>query len=89
MRLFSWNVNGYRAVLNKGFENFFKEQQPDILCIQEAKVDKTQIEINDYGYNFYLNSALKKGYSGTAIWSKEKPIKVEFPKIGADIMDDE
>lgn len=89
MKIISWNVNGYRAVLNKGFEDFFKNEMPDIFCIQEAKVSKEQIEIDDYGYNFYLNSAEKKGYSGTAIWSKKKPISVKFEKIGIEELDKE
>ena len=89
MKLISWNVNGYRAVLNKGFDDFFKKEMPDILCIQEAKVNSDQINIDDYGYNFYLNSAIKKGYSGTAVWSKQKPISVDYAKIGAKEMDDE
>ena len=89
MKLMSWNVNGYRSVLNKGFEEFFEKEKPDILCIQEAKVSENQVEINNYGYSFYLNSASKKGYSGTAIWSKEEPLSVDFPRIGAGVMDDE
>lgn len=60
MKLISWNVNGYRAVLKKGFNEFFKKSMPDILCIQEAKVSKDQVDIDTYGYNFYLNSAEKK-----------------------------
>lgn len=87
MKIISWNVNGYRAVLNKGFEDFFKKEKPDIFCIQEAKVSKEQIQIEDYGYNFYLNSAEKKGYSGTAVWSKEKPISVKFEKLGVEELD--
>ena len=89
MKIISWNVNGYRAVLNKGFEEFFKSIDADIFCIQEAKVSKEQIEERNYGYNFYLNSAVKKGYSGTAVWSKEKPLNVEFAKIGIEDMDSE
>lgn len=89
MKLISWNVNGYRAVLNKGFEEFFKRENPDIICIQEAKVTKEQIEIEKYGYNFYLNSAQKKGYSGTAVWSKQKPLSVRFEKLGIDVIDTE
>lgn len=89
MKLISWNVNGYRAVLNKGFEEFFKRENPDIICIQESKVTKEQIEIEKYGYNFYLNSAQKKGYSGTAVWSKQKPLSVRFEKLGIDVIDTE
>ncbi len=89
MKLISWNVNGYRAVLKKGFNEFFKKSMPDILCIQEAKVSKDQVDIDTYGYNFYLNSAEKKGYSGTAVWSREKPISVDFAKIGIEPLDSE
>ena len=89
MKLISWNVNGYRAVLNKGFEEFFKKENPDVICIQEAKVTKDQIKIDDYGYTFYLNSAQKKGYSGTAVWSKKKPLSVKFETLGIDIIDSE
>lgn len=89
MKLISWNVNGYRAVVNKGFNDFFKEQAPDILCIQEAKVSEQQAEFEKEGYTFFLNSAERKGYSGTAVWSKIKPISCEFPKLGIDGMDTE
>ena len=81
--LFSWNVNGIRAVLKKGeFETFMKRYQPDILCIQETKAQQEQVEIELPGYFEYWNSAHKKGYSGTAIFSKIKPLKVTngFPE---------
>jgi exodeoxyribonuclease III len=77
MKLYSWNVNGIRAVLKKGlFQSFLKKYQPDILCLQETKAERGQIEIDLPGYHEYWNSAIKKGYSGTAIFSKQKPIAV-------------
>ena len=77
MKLISWNVNGIRAVLNKGFMDFIKSEEPDILCIQETKASKEQVEFNLPEYNFYWNSAEKKGYSGTLIMSKIKPLFVQ------------
>ena len=77
MKLISWNVNGIRAVLNKGFMDFIKSEEPDILCIQETKASKEQVDINLPEYNFYWNSADKKGYSGTLIMSKVKPLFVQ------------
>jgi len=79
MRLISWNVNGIRAALKKGFLDFVKEQNPDILCIQETKAhpDQVNIILSDYKYH-YWNSAEKKGYSGTAIFSKVKPLSVQL-----------
>ena len=82
MKLISWNVNGLRAVINKGFEEFFKEINADIFCIQETKMQEEQLEekINTIfnGYKMYWNSAEKKGYSGTAIFSKKEPINVKY-----------
>ena len=78
MKLISWNVNGLRAVLKKGFEDFFKEVNADIFCIQETKMQEGQAEINFEGYLQYWNSAEKKGYSGTAIFTKIKPQKVTY-----------
>lgn len=82
MKLISWNVNGLRAVINKGFENFFNEIDADIFCIQETKMQKDQIDDNMKrifeGYYSYWNSAIKKGYSGTAVFSKTEPIKVTY-----------
>lgn len=82
MRLASWNVNGIRAVHNKNkFLPFIKEFQPDILCLQETKAMQGQAEIDLPDYEEYWNSATKKGYSGTAIFTKEKPLSVrnDFP----------
>ncbi len=77
MKLYSWNVNGIRAVLKKGlFHPFLEAHKPDVLCLQETKAERGQIEIDLPGYHEYWNSAVKKGYSGTAIFSKEKPIAV-------------
>ncbi len=77
MKLYSWNVNGIRAVVNKGaFQKFMAEHQPDILCIQETKAEQGQAEIDLPDYTEYWNSAKKKGYSGTAIFSKVKPLQV-------------
>ena len=78
MKLISWNVNGIRACLNKGFTDFFKEINADIFCIQETKCQPEQIELEFEGYTSYWNSAEKKGYSGTAIFTKNKPISVRY-----------
>lgn len=77
MKLYSWNVNGIRAVLNKGaFQKFLAEHNPDIICLQETKAQRDQVEIDLPNYYEYWNSAVKKGYSGTAIFSKVKPLNV-------------
>ena len=77
MKLYSWNVNGIRAVVRKGaLQEFMAKHQPDILCLQETKAQQGQAEINFEGYEEYWNSADKLGYSGTAIFTKIKPIKV-------------
>lgn len=77
MKLYSWNVNGIRAVLNKGaFQSFLAEHDPDILCLQETKAQRDQFEIDLPGYNEFWHSAVKKGYSGTAIFSKVAPLQV-------------
>ncbi|MEA3133175.1 MAG: exodeoxyribonuclease [Gammaproteobacteria bacterium] len=77
MKIYSWNVNGIRAVHRKGlFLSFLQQHQPDILCLQETKAERGQIEIDLPDYHEYWNSAVKKGYSGTAIFSKEEPIAV-------------
>jgi exodeoxyribonuclease III len=77
MKIYSWNVNGIRAVLKKGlFQPFLKAHRPDILCLQETKAERGQIEIDLPGYHEYWNSAVKKGYSGTAIFSKQEPLSV-------------
>lgn len=77
MKLYSWNVNGIRAVIKKGdFDSFIKKYQPDILCLQETKAQKDQTEVDLPDYEEFWNSADKKGYSGTAIFTKEKPVNV-------------
>lgn len=77
MKIYSWNVNGIRAVVKKGlFVPFIEKYQPDILCLQETKAEQGQAQIDIEGYEEYWNSAEKKGYSGTAIFSKIKPISV-------------
>ena len=77
VKIYSWNVNGIRAVVKKGlFVPFIEEHQPDILCLQETKAEQGQAEVDLSGYEEYWNSATKKGYSGTAIFSKIKPISV-------------
>jgi exodeoxyribonuclease-3 len=77
MKIYSWNVNGIRAVVRKGaIQEFMAKHQPDILCLQETKAQQGQAEIEFDGYEEYWNSADKKGYSGTAIFTKVKPLKV-------------
>jgi len=88
MRIVSWNVNGLRAVLNKGFLNFFNIINADIFCIQETKMQKEQANFEFPGYYEYWNCAEKKGYSGTLILSKKEPISVRYG-IGIDEHDKE
>lgn len=77
IKIYSWNVNGIRSVLNKNrLQPFLQTHQPDILCLQETKAQRDQIEIDLPDYQEYWNSATKKGYSGTAIFSKQKPMAV-------------
>ena len=78
MKLISWNVNGLRAVMNKGFNDFFESIDADIFCIQETKLQEGQIDYKPDGYFVYWNSAVKKGYSGTAVFSKIEPKKVTY-----------
>ena len=79
MKLFSWNVNGIRAVLNKGeFQKFLTEYNPDILCLQETKAHRDQVELDLPQYHEFFNSATRKGYAGTAIFSKSKPLNVHY-----------
>ena len=79
MRLISWNVNGLRACINKGFNDFFNKIDADVFCIQETKMQEDQAEEIQYdGYYRYMNSAVKKGYSGTMVFAKEKPINVTY-----------
>lgn len=78
MKMISWNVNGLRACMNKDFEKFFKEVDADIFCLQETKLQEGQIDFAPEGYNCYWNYAEKKGYSGTAIFTKRKPLSVKY-----------
>jgi exodeoxyribonuclease-3 len=81
LKLISWNVNGIRAVMQKGFLEFIKTHNPDIFCLQETKAHPSQVEheLKELGYHYeYWNSAEKKGYSGTAIFSKLKPLNVTY-----------
>ena len=78
MKLVSWNVNGIRACLNKGFDDFFKEIDADIFCIQETKCQEGQVDLEYDGYESFWNSAEKKGYSGTAVFTKIKPLSVKY-----------
>ena len=78
MKIISWNVNGLRAVMKKGFNDFVAEQSPDMLCIQETKMQPGQAEIDIDGYKLYMSSADKKGYSGTLIYTKTTPLNVVY-----------
>src|SRR5947199_10614934 len=86
MKLVSWNVNGLRACVKKGFLDFFHEVNADIFCVQETKLQAGQIEIELAGYHQYWNYAEKKGYSGTAIFSRYEPLSVKY---GFDTEDSE
>lgn len=87
-KFISWNVNGLRACVTKGFMEYFKEVDADIFCLQETKLQEGQIDLDLEGYYQYWNYADKKGYSGTAIFTKEKPISVAYG-IGIDEHDHE
>ena len=78
MKLISWNVNGLRACSQKGFYDFFDKINADIFCVQETKMQEGQMELSKEGYHYYMNSADKKGYSGTLIYTKEKPLNVIY-----------
>ncbi len=78
MKLISWNVNGLRACLGKGFLDFFHQEKADIFCIQETKMQEGQAELSLEGYSQYWNSAVKKGYSGTAVFSRIAPLSVVY-----------
>jgi exodeoxyribonuclease-3 len=88
MKLISWNVNGLRACMNKGFLDFFKQADADIFCVQETKMQREQAEFDFPGYQEYWNSAVKKGYSGTAVFTKTKPLTVTYG-IGIEEHDQE
>ena len=78
MKLISWNVNGLRACINKGFLEYFESKNADFFCIQETKLQPHQIDLNPEGYQVYWNSAEKKGYSGTAIFTRHTPLTVVY-----------
>ncbi|MBC5665230.1 exodeoxyribonuclease III [Dorea sp. NSJ-36] len=78
MKCISWNVNGIRACVKKGFLDFFKEADADIFCIQETKMQEGQLDLDLDGYEQYWNYAVKKGYSGTAVFTKERPLAVTY-----------
>ena len=88
MKFVSWNVNGLRACMKKGFEEYFIEENADIFCLQETKLQEGQIDWNPEGYHCYWNYAVKKGYSGTAIFTKKEPISVSYG-IGIEEHDQE
>ncbi|MEH7119315.1 exodeoxyribonuclease III [Neobacillus vireti] len=83
MKLVSWNVNGLRACVKKGFLDYFQEVNADIFCVQETKLQEGQISLELDGYYQYWNYALKKGYSGTAVFTKEEPLSVKYG-VGED-----
>jgi len=94
MKLISWNVNGLRACVNKGLMDFFKEADADIFCVQETKMRKEQADFTFDGYREYWYSAEKKGYSGTAVFTKAEPLAVTYGLTvglpdGADVPDNE
>ncbi len=76
MKLISWNVNGFRAALTKGFAEFFERESADIFCIQETKLQPEQADFHPEGYRSYYHSAVKKGYSGVAVFCKQEPLAV-------------
>ncbi len=88
MKLISWNVNGLRACMGKGFMEFVENEQPDMLCLQETKMQQGQADIPLDGYHEYWNSAEKKGYSGVALFTKTEPQTVGYG-IGIDVHDHE
>ena len=88
MKLVSWNVNGIRACVGKGFLEYFKEVDADIFCIQESKLQEGQIDLDLDGYHQYWNYAVKKGYSGTAVFTRKEPLSVQYG-IGIEEHDQE
>ena len=88
MKLVSWNVNGIRACVQKGFMDFFNKEDADIFCIQESKMQAGQLELDMPGYYQYWNYAERKGYSGTAVFTKKEPLNVKYG-IGIDEHDHE
>ena len=88
MKFISWNVNGLRACIGKGFQDFFDASQADFFCLQETKLSDGQLSLSPEGYHCYWNYAEKKGYSGTAIFAKEEPLSVTYG-VGVSELDTE
>ena len=88
MRFISWNVNGLRACMQKGFADYFAALNADFFCLQETKLQPEQISIDFPGYSQFWNSAEKKGYSGTAVFTKHAPLSVTYG-VGVDDLDHE
>ena len=88
MKFISWNVNGLRACVTKGFPEYFGQMQADFFCLQETKLQSGQIELDLPGYNQYWNYAQKKGYSGTAVFAKQQPLSVTYG-VGIEELDTE
>ena len=88
MKFISWNVNGLRACMTKGFEEFFDNMDADFVCLQEIKLSEGQLDFNKVGYHTFWNYAEKKGYSGTAIFTKHEPLSVVYG-MGIDVHDHE
>ena len=88
MKLISWNVNGLRACCGKGFEDYFNRMEADFFCLQETKMQEGQLDLQFMGYQSYWNYAEKKGYSGTAIYTKHQPLSVAYG-IGVEEHDHE
>lgn len=88
MKLISWNVNGIRSCIEKGFFDFVKKENPDVLCLQETKINELNDNLKIDGYELFMNHADKKGYSGTAVYTKVKPLNVTYG-IDIDVHDHE
>ena len=88
MKLISWNVNGLRACLGKGFLAYFQEADADVFCLQETKLQQGQVDLDLPGYHQYWNYAVKKGYSGTAVFTKKEPLSVRYG-VGIEELDQE
>ena len=84
MKLVSWNVNGLRACVRNGFEQYFNEVDADIFCVQEIRLQEGQINLQLPGYEQYWNYAEKKGYSGTAVFTKKQPLTVQYGLKGEE-----
>ena len=78
MKLVSWNVNGLRAVFNKGFMDFFNEMNADVVCLQETKMQPGQVELDMPGYHQYFHSGERKVYSSTAVFTKKEPLSITY-----------